>query len=73
MSGQTLPSIIVLEIDPTFVTRANTTVSALLELLKSKGYLLHTLKGDRVVNDQTQLVEANVVGVLPDTSISWSA
>ncbi len=66
-----LPEILVVELDPEFLTRSNTTAAGLLDRIRDLGYDLSTLAGVEVDSDAVPLPERNVVGVRPGCRVAW--
>jgi FkbM family methyltransferase len=65
------PEILVVEIDPAFLAKANTDSAALLRKIVDLGYSLHSLDGTRATPDCKSLPERNVICLREDAQVSW--
>jgi FkbM family methyltransferase len=66
------PEILIVEIDPEFLQRANTTSAELLQQIVDLGYELHSLDGTRETPDSESFIERNVVGLRKGVEVSWA-
>ncbi len=66
-----LPEILIVELDPEFLHRANTSSASLLKQIKDLGYSLYSLEGNKVTADCEALPERNVVGLRGNVEVSW--
>lgn len=73
MGADRRPEMVVVELDPEFLTRSNTTAEQLLAMIRDLGYELWTLAGVKVDSDAVPLPERNVVGVRSGCQVAWVA
>ncbi len=66
-----LPDILIVEIDPEFLKRANTTSDFLLKQIVNLGYSLHSLSGSHETPDSESFPERNVICLKEDVEVSW--
>ncbi len=67
-----LPEILIVEIDPEFLQRANTTAAALLKQIVNLGYSLHSLDGTPATAESESFPERNAIGVRRDVKVTWA-
>lgn len=72
LNDECLPEILIVEIDPEFLGRANTTAAALLKQIVDLGYSLHSLDGTAATADSESIPERNVIGLRKDVEVTWS-
>ena len=73
LSDDCLPEILVVEIDPEFLQRADTTSAALLKQIADLGYSLHWLDGTPASVDSESFPERNAIGVRNGVVVTWAA
>lgn len=66
------PDILVVEIDPEFLRRANTTSAALLTQIADLGYSLHTLSGITQTPACESFPERNVICLRKNVEVTWA-
>jgi FkbM family methyltransferase len=71
LNGDCRPEILIVEIDPEFLDRANTSSASLLRQIVDLGYSLQTLDGTSVTPDCESLPERNVVCLRDGVEVSW--
>lgn len=65
------PEILIVEIDPEFLARANTTSVVLLSKIVDLGYSLYSLDGTKVTPASNSFPERNVICLKKDIEVSW--
>lgn len=66
-----LPEILIVEIDPEFLSRANTTSASLLAQIAGLNYSLHSLDGTPETAASESFPERNVVGLRNGVEVVW--
>jgi len=72
LNDDCLPEMLVVEIDPEFLSRANKTADQLLQQIVEMGYSLHSLDGARQTTDSKSFPERNVIGLRQGAEVSWA-
>jgi FkbM family methyltransferase len=72
LADECMPEILIVEIDPEFLQRANTTAAALLRQIVDLGYSLHSLDGTPGTEDTESFPERNVIGLRDDVEVMWA-
>lgn len=72
LNRECLPEILIVEIDPEFLQRANTTAAALLNQIADLGYSLHSLDGTQATARSESFPERNVIGLRGDIEMTWA-
>ena len=71
LDNECRPEILIVEIDPEFLARANTTSVALLSKIVDLGYSLYSLDGTKETPDSSSFPERNVICLRKDTEVAW--
>jgi len=72
LTQECLPEILIVEIDPEFLQRANTTAAVLLNQILDLGYSLHWLDGTPVTAESESFPERNAIGIRKDVEVTWA-
>ena len=73
LSPEHSPNIIIVEVQPNLLERANTSEEALLQTIRSSGYRLYTLTGTPVLDAGTDIPERNIVGIRDGKEVVWAS
>jgi FkbM family methyltransferase len=72
LTSECAPKIIIVEVQPEFLERANRSEEELLGTLRAHGYQLYTLTGTPVTKTGMEIPERNLVGVKDEKDLSWT-
>jgi FkbM family methyltransferase len=72
LTSESIPKIIIVEVQPEFLERANSSEEELLRTLRGHGYQLYTLTGTPVTKTGMEIPERNLVGVKDQKELGWT-
>jgi FkbM family methyltransferase len=72
LTSECIPKIIIVEVQPEFLERANSSEEELLNMLRTHGYKLYTLTGTPVTTAGMEIPERNLVGVNDEKEPHWA-